>query len=117
MKPIINVEFTARSGDREFKEESVAFHSAAELFEYVSHGGGCERIPDDVQEIQMIFISPAQARSKNPIMDVPATLEMGMVFFTGPLADILQTTQQLIGKASRKELSDSFLKVLGVKES
>lgn len=115
MKPIINVEFTARAGDREFKEESVAFHTAAELFEYVGHGGGCERIPDDVEEIQMVFLVPTQASAKNPLMDIPATLEMGMVFFTGPLADILQTTQQLIGKASRKELSDSFLRILGVK--
>lgn len=116
MKPIINVEFTARVGDREFKEESVAFHSPAELFDYVSHGGGCEQIPDDVEEIQMIFLPHSKANARHPIDNVPATLELGIVFFTGPLADIVQISQQLLGKASRKELSDSFLRILGVKE-
>lgn len=116
MKPIINVEFTARRGEQEFKEESVAFHTPAELFEYVSPGGGCERIPDEVEEIQMVFLPPTTPNTRNPMADVPTTLEMGIVFFTGPLADIVQITQQLLGKASREELSESFLRVLGVKD-
>jgi len=114
MKPIINVEFTALVNDREFKEESIAFHSPAELFEYVSPGGGCERIPNEVEEIQMIFLPPTTPDTENPMADVPATLKMGMVFFTGPLSDIVQMSQQLLGKASRGELSRSFLKVLRV---
>ena len=42
------------------------------------------------------------------------TLELGMVFLTGPLAEIVQTTEQLIDKAGRGELSDSFLKAINV---
>lgn len=114
MKPIINVEFTARVADREFKEESVAFHSPAELFEYVSPGGGCEHIPDEVAEIQMVFLPPTEP-NPNPMADVPTTLEIGMVFITGPLAEIVQTMQQLLGKASRGELSESFLRIIGSK--
>lgn len=115
MKPIINVEFTAKTAEREFKEESVAFHSPGELFEFVSPGGGCERIPDDVDEIQMVFLSPTATKANNPMDDVPVTLELGIVFFTGPLAEIVQTMQQLLGKASRGELSESFLRIIGVK--
>lgn len=115
MKPIISVEFTARTGGREFKEESVAFHSPSELFEFVSPGGGCERIPNEVDEIQMVFLPSARPDIDNPMADVPATLEMGMVFFTGPLADIVQTSQQLLGRATRGELSKSFLRIIGVK--
>lgn len=115
MKPIISVEFTARAGEWEFKEESIAFHSTAELFDFVSPGGGCEWIPDEVEEIQMIFLPVAAPNRTNPMADVPATLELGIVYFTGPLSEIVQTTQQLLGKAERRELSRSFLKILGLK--
>ena len=115
MKPIINVEFTARAGDREFKEESIAFHSPAELFSFVSPGGGCDRIPDEVEEIQMVILPHTESAPDSPMDEVPATLELGMIFLTGPLADIVQITQQLLGKASRGELSPSFLKIAGIK--
>lgn len=115
MKPIINVEFTARSSDREFKEECVAFHSPTEFYRYVAPGGGCEQIPDEVEEIQMVFLPPRKHNTNNPMMDVPATLELGIVFISGPLSDIVQTTQLLLGKASRRELSESFLRIIGVK--
>ncbi|KPK40271.1 MAG: hypothetical protein AMJ69_03030 [Gammaproteobacteria bacterium SG8_47] len=113
MKPIISVEFSARAGNVEFKEESVSFHSPEELFSYVAPGGGCERIPDEVDEIQMVFLPPAHPNTQNPIADVPATLELGMVFFTGPLAEIVQLVDQLLDKAGRGELSASFVKVIG----
>ncbi len=45
--------------------------------------------------------------------EIPVTLEMGIVFFTGPLTDIVQITQQLLGRASRDELSHAFLKIIG----
>ena len=78
-------------------------------------GGGCEKIPDEVDEIQMVFLPPAHPNAKNPIADLHATLEVGMVFFTGPLSEISQTIEQLIDRAGRGELSDSFLNVIGVK--
>jgi hypothetical protein len=37
-----------------------------------------------------------------------------MVFLTGPLSEVVQTAEQIIDKAGRGELSDSFLKVINV---
>ena len=113
MKADFKVEFTAKARDVEFKEESVSFYSPEELFTFVAPGGGCETIPDDVSEIQMMFTPPLHRNVQNPIADVPVTLELGMVFFTGPLAEIAQTAMEILDKAGRGELSDAFLKVLG----
>ena len=115
MKPILTVEFSAKAGGRDFKEESVPIHSPEELFAFVAPGGGCERIPDEVDEIQMVFLAPPHPNTQNPLADVHATLEVGMVFFTGPLSEISQTIEQIIDKAGRGELSDSFLNVSGIK--
>ena len=115
MKPILTVEFSARAGDIDFKEESVPIHSPDELFAFVAPGGDCEKIPDEVDEIQIVFLPPAHPNTQNAIADKPATLEVGMVFFTGPLSEISQTIEQLIDKAGRGELADSFLKVIGAK--
>lgn len=114
MNPIITVEFSAKSCDVDLKKESVPLHSPEEFFAFVAPSGGCEKIPPEVCEIQMIFLKPAHPNTKNPIADKPATLELGMVFFTGPLSEIMQTMEQLIDKAGRNELSDSFLKCIGV---
>jgi hypothetical protein len=113
MKPI-TVEFTAKAGDREFKEESVTFHNPEELFAFVSPDGGCDAIPNEVDEIHMVFLPPEHANTQNPIADKRVTLELGMVFLTGPLAEIVQTAEQLIDKAGRGELAESFLKVINV---
>lgn len=110
MQPMITVEFSARAGDLEFKEESVSFHNPEELFSFISPGGGCDNIPDEVDEIQMVFLRPSHPNIQNPIADKQVTLELGMVFLTGPLAEIVQTAEQLIDKAGRGELSASFLK-------
>lgn len=113
MKPILTVEFGAKAGDVDFKEESVPIHSPEELFSFVAPGGGCERIPDEVDEIQIVFLAPEHPNTKNTIADLHATLEVGMVFFTGPLSEISQTIEQLIDKAGRGELAESFLKIIG----
>jgi len=114
MQSIITVEFTAKAGDRKFKEESVAFHNPEELFAFVAPGGGCDAISNEVDEIQMVFLQPEHANTKNPVADKRVTLELGMVFLTGPLVEIVQTAEQIIDKAGRGELSDSFLKVINV---
>jgi hypothetical protein len=114
MQPVIAVEFTARSGDQSFKEESVTFHSPEELFTFVAPDGGCDAIPNEVAEIQMVFLPPEHPNVQNPVADKRVTLELGMVFLTGPLAVIVQTAEQLIDKAGRGELCDSFLKVIDV---
>ena len=114
MQAVIKVEFLARSGDVEFNEESVSFHNPEELFEFIRPGGGCDTIPDEVDEIQMVFLDQEHANVQNPLADRRVTLELGMVFISGPLAEIVQTAGQLIDKAGRGELSDSFLRVINV---
>jgi hypothetical protein len=115
MKPILTVEFSAKAGDVEIKEESVPLHSPEEFFQFVAPQGGCENIPDEVNEIKMVFLPPDHPNTQNPTADVPATLQLGLVLFTGPLSEIAQTAEQILDKAGRGELSDSFLKVIGVK--
>ncbi len=112
MRPI-TIEFSLSTGGGEFKEDTVALHTPEELFEYVAPGGGCESMPDDVDEIQMVFLPPEHPNAGNPVADIRVTLQLGMVFLTGPLAEILQTTEEIIDKAGRGELSESFLKVIG----
>ena len=114
MNPIITVEFTVKAGDQEIKEESVSLHTPEEFFTFVAPGGGCETIPDDVDEIQIIFLQPSHPNTQNPMADKRVTLELGIVFLTGPLSEIIQTAGQLIDKAGRGELSDSFQKVIEV---
>ncbi|WP_455209673.1 hypothetical protein [Kaarinaea lacus] len=116
MKPIITVEFSAKAGDEEYKEESVPLHSPEELFAFVAPNGGCESIPDDVVEIKMVFLPPQHPNAQNPIADLKTTLQIGMVFFTGPLSEIAQVTEQILDKAGRDELSSSFMKAIGVKQ-
>lgn len=116
MNSVISVEFTAKAGEQEFKEENVTFQTPEELFSFVAPGGGCEAIPNEVDEIQMVFLQPAHANQQNPIADKRVTLELGMVFLTGPLSEIMQTAQQIVDKSGRGELSDSFLRVINVSQ-
>ena len=113
MRPI-TIEFTAKAGDQEFKEEGVTFQTPEEFFAFVAPGGGCDAIPDEVNEINMVFLKPEHANTQNPVADKRVTLELGMVFMTGPLAEIVQIAEQIIDKAGRGELTDSFLKVINV---
>lgn len=114
MQPFVAVEFFAKSGDRIFKEESVSFHNPEELFMFVAPGGGCDNVPDEVDLIQMIFLQPPHPNIQNPIADKKVTLELGMLFLSGPLAEVVQTCEQLIDRAGRGELSESFLKIIDV---
>jgi hypothetical protein len=114
MKPIITVEFTASAGGADFKEECVPLHSPEELFAFVAPGGGCDAIPSEVTEIQMLFMPPEHPNTQNPIADKNATLQIGMVVFSGPLSEISQTAEQILDRAGRGELSESFLKILDV---
>ena len=114
MNPILAVEFTAKADDCEIKEESVPLHSPEELFAFVAPGGGCESIPTEVDEIRMVFLRPAHPNTANPAADLPASLQLGMVLFNGPLSEIVQTADQILDKAGRGELSDSFLTVIGL---
>jgi hypothetical protein len=49
----------------------------------------------------------------NPIADKRVTLQLGMVFLTGPLSTIVQILQEIIDKVGRGELSDAFQAVIG----
>ena len=110
--PILSVEFTAKSDDEEVKEESIPLHSPEEFFEFVAPGGGCDAIPSEVDEIKMVFLRPPHPNTRNPIADDPAMLQLGIVVFTGPLSEIAQIAEQIIDKAGRGELSESFLTVI-----
>ena len=103
-----------KTGDTEYKEENVSLAGAEELFAFVAPGGGCDTIPDEVSEIQMVFMQPEHANTQNPLADKRVTLELGMVFLTGPLAEVVQAASTLIDKAGRGELSASFLRVINV---
>ena len=107
MKPI-TIEFNLSTGDRDLKEDTVALHTPEELFEYVAPGGGCESMPDDVDEIQLVFLSPEHPNEANPVADIRGTLQLGIVFLTGPLSEILQTAEEIIDKAGRGELSEAL---------
>ena len=62
MKPILTVEFTGKAGDYEFKEESVPIHSPEELFEFIAPGGGCDSIPDEVEELRVLQLLDLSSR-------------------------------------------------------
>ena len=113
MSGIISVEFSAKNGDIEFKEDSVALKSVEEFFDFIAPGGGCDSIPSEVDEIQMLFLPPEHPNTRNPLADQRVSLQLGMVVFSGPLAEISQTMSVLIDKAGRGELSDTFLTVIG----
>ncbi len=113
-QPIMTVEFGARAEGVDYHEESLAIHSPEELFAFIAPGGGCERIPDEVNEIQMVFLHPEHPNVANPAADVHATLQIGMVYFTGPLAEIARTAEELLDRYGRGELSQAFLRVAGL---
>ena len=116
-QPIITVEFGARAEGKDYQEETVPIHSPEEFFAFVEPGGGCERIPDEVDEIQMVFLHPEHPNLANPAADVRATLQLGMVFFTGPLAEISRTAEELMDRHGRGELSQPFMRVAGLERA
>ncbi len=108
----ITIEFIAKSGEKSFKEDSVTFATAEELFDYVSPGGGCEKMPSDLGEIQMVFLPPKHPNITNPIADKRANLQLGIVLITAPLSTIVQIAQEIIDKMGRGELSEAFVAVI-----
>ncbi len=109
----ITIEFNVKKGDQTFTEDSVTLRNAEELFEYVSPGGGCEKMPDNLGEIQMIFMTPEHPNTLNPIADKRVNLQLGMVMFSGPFSIIVQISEEIIDKVGRGELSKAFLSVIG----
>ncbi len=113
MQPI-TIEFNVKKGDATFTEDSVTLDSAEAFFAYIAPGGGCENMPPDLGEIQMMFLPSKHPNRLNPIADKPVTLQLGMVMMSGPLAVIVQVSQEIIDKLGRGELSEAFLSVVGV---
>lgn len=114
MKPVLAVEFHARGQGLEFDEESVVLNTPEELFEFVAPGGGCETIPDEVDEIRVVFLAHKHSDTQNPVAGLPASLQLGMVIFNGPLSDITTTCEQILDRARSGKLSSAFLAVTGV---
>jgi len=113
MQPILSVEFNVMSNDDTCKEESISLHSPEDLFNFIAPGGGCEQIPSEVDNIQILYLTPDHPNKQAPIADLHATLQLGMVFINGPMSEIAQTIEQIIDKAGRDELAESFLTVIG----
>ncbi len=111
----ITIEFSVKRGGEIFKEDSVTFATPEEMFAYVAPGGDCERMPSDLEEIQMIFLPTEHPNIINPIADKRVNLQLGMVIITGPLSTIVQISQEIIDKVGRAELSEAFLAVIGAK--
>lgn len=109
----ITIEFNVEKDGKVFKEDSVTFNSAEDLFAYVAPGGGCEHMPSDLGEIQMMFTSPKHPNTMNPIADKRVNLQLGMVMLTGSLSTIVSIAQEIIDKVGRGELSNAFLSVIG----
>ncbi len=109
----ITIEFNVKKGEQYFMEDSVTFSTAEALFEYIGPGGGCENMPSDLGEIQMIFLSSEHPNTMNPIADKRVTLQLGIVFLTGPLSTIVQISLEILDKAGRTELSNAFLSAIG----
>jgi hypothetical protein len=114
MQPTLAVEYRIKVGEDELQEESIPLHGPEEMLAFVAPGGGCERIPSEVQEIRMMFLTRQSPNVANPLADVAVTLQLGMLFLSGPLSEVVQTAEALLDRAGRGELSGSFLKVIGV---
>ena len=108
MKPI-TIEFTVKTGDDTFREDSVTFATPEEMFDFIAPGGGCEEMPDDLGEIRMIFLQPEHANTANPVADKRATLQMGIVLITASLSTLVQISEEIIDKVGRGEISAGFL--------
>lgn len=108
MKPV-TIEFTVKEGDNSFKEDSISFAGTEEMFAYISPGGGCEDLPSDLAEIRMIFLPPKHPNITNPVADMRATLQLGVVLITAPLSQIGQISGEIIDKVGRAEISEAFL--------
>ncbi len=114
MKPIITVEFRARSGNYEFEEESVTLEGPDDLLAFVAPGGGCQHISSEVAEIRFIFVPPEHPNRGNPVADLPVMLQMHSVIFTGALATVTQTLERIQDAAGRGEISEAFLRAAGL---
>jgi hypothetical protein len=64
----------------------------------------------------MVFLAPEHPNVQNPIADLPATLQLGIVVFNGPLSEIATIAEQVLDRAGRGELSRSFLTVIGINQ-
>ncbi len=110
----ITIEFAVNKADQVLKEDSVSLASPEELFAYIAPGGGCEKMPSDLSEIQMIILPSEHPNVTNPLADKRVTLQLGLVLITGPMASIVQVAQEMMDKHGRGELSEAFVAVVGL---
>ena len=110
----ITIEFTVKGSDGPIREDSVSLASAEEFFDYVAPGGACERMPSDLDEIQMVLLPPAHPNVDNPLADKRVTMQLGLIMITGPLATLVVIAQEMIDKMGRGELSEAFVAAAGI---
>ena len=112
MQPILAVEYRVKVGEDELNEESVPLHNPEELLAFVAPGGGCERIPSEVENQDGVSFAAAPECQQSACRRGGNPAAGYGVFKRTPLRGN-QTTEQLLDKAGRGELSRSFLTVIG----
>jgi hypothetical protein len=66
-------------------------------------------MPSDLGEIRLIFLPPKHPNITNPVADMRATLQLGIILITAPLSTIVQVSHEIIDKVGRAEVSEAFL--------
>jgi hypothetical protein len=61
----------------------------------------------------MVFMPPMHPNTRTPVADKKITLQLGMVYLTGPMFDLVQFAGMIIDKSGCGELSDAFVAVIG----
>lgn len=68
-------------------------------------------MPSDLREIRVIFLPPEYPGITSPIADERVTLQLEIVFITGPLSTI--APRETIDKVGDAEVSEAFPAVIG----
>ena len=110
----ITIEFTVKGAAGPIKEDSVSLASVEEFFDYIAPGGDCEKMPSDLDEIQLILLPSEHPNVSNPLADKRVTMQLGLVMITGPLATLVVVAQEMIDKMGRGELSEAFVSAAGI---
>ncbi|MCB1877076.1 MAG: hypothetical protein KDH88_13965 [Chromatiales bacterium] len=107
MHPILSVEFRG-GADGDITEESIAFDDVDGFLAFISPGGGCEKIPDGVDELKVIVNRPMADPVDRSLAFQGAYLEMGGVILSGNLQQVTEVAQKLIEFSGSSRMSEAF---------
>lgn len=75
---------------------------------FISPGGGCEKIPDGVDELKVIVNRPMADPVDRSLAFQGAYLEMGGVILSGNLQQVTEVAQKLIEFSGSSRMSEAF---------